>query len=97
MRSSIDLDIRHFKVFSSDYSKWTGKTSDEDWMNGDWRASDEDWMNGDWRASEDWIGWLLEGQVRTGLDGDGMVTKWGDLMKDGYLLNEGIWWRMDIY
>ena len=46
-------------------------------------------MDGDWRAREDCIGLLLERQVRTGLDGDGMVTKGGDLMNmDG--LNQEI-------
>ena len=77
-RTCIELDIRHSKVFSSDYRKWTGETSDEDWM------------DGDWRAREDCIGLLLERQVRTGLDGDGMVTKGGDLMEDEWLLKEGI-------
>ena len=47
-------------------------------------------MDGDWRAREDCIGLLLERQVRTGLDGDGMVTKGGDLMEDEWLLKEGI-------
>jgi len=40
-RTSIELDIRHSKVFSSDYRKWTGETSDEDWMDGDWRARED--------------------------------------------------------
>ena len=84
MRSSIDLDIHHPKV--SDLITASGL----DWM--ETGETSEGWMNGDWRASEDWIGWLLEGHMRTGLNGDGMVTKVGDLMEDGWYSDEVFGW-----